>query len=157
MFCVIELVCVTGETEIAWHKKPRITKELRLTCLLLWVKGPVLQKSVTHDFGRQRTWVKCGTRNFRGKGKIYLPWRDSSISTYRVLTAPKANTQNGFTARYLTALSFEKSGVRLLRRMGCSGISVSIASTENTRNTQIPLENVIFFYVSLKTEAFVSY
>lgn len=69
MLCVTEFVCITGETEIAWHKKPRIIKELRLTCLLLWVKGPVLHKSVTHDFGETEDLSQMRYSEFQGKRK----------------------------------------------------------------------------------------
>lgn len=96
---------MTRETEIAdikW-RKPRIAKGFRPTCLLKWVKDPLFRKSCdlwlfhkTCDFGGQRTWVKWGTLNFRGKGAIYTFWRDSSTSIYLVLTMPNANTQNGF-------------------------------------------------------------
>lgn len=60
------------------------------------------------------------------------------------------------SALYLTALSFEKSGMGLPRGMGYLCSSVSVASTENTSYRSSPKSLLkMCYYMPLKTEAFI--
>lgn len=93
-----------------------------LFCRIIWLL----------TLGGRRLESKEGL-NFRGKRRIYLFWINSSTPPSMYWPCHMQTLEVPLWALSPTALSFEKSGMGLLRGKEYLGSSVSSAPTENNR------------------------